>query len=310
MALHPTSGRTGPSGSLTAATVKPTSISSRIPHPRRSARAVCSALPARGRSSGTLSPVRSGMRHAFGNRTAQTSLPLEFPPSGSLFVVFRQPTDQLEAHGRNFPDLDRQAELSGPWTVHFEPRWGGPESVVFETLVDWINRPEPAIKYYSGSAIYKREFELPSAAPNSTGRFFLDLGRLRSFAQVMVNGKERGVLWTPPYRVEITSALHPGTNVLEVRVVNRWPNRMIGDQFLPPEKRFTSSTWSPFTKDSPLVESACSARSRSGARNRARMRLANDQGRIGIWPGIGSLSRNRRAASPTSRRYQSLGRPS
>ena len=41
-----------------------------------------------------------------------------------------------------------------PWTVNFDPKWGGPEKVVFDQLMDWTNRPEPGIKYYSGTAIY------------------------------------------------------------------------------------------------------------------------------------------------------------
>jgi hypothetical protein len=58
-------------------------------------------------------------------------------------------------------------------------------------------------------------------------------------AEVRLNGKKVGIAWTRPYRVEITSAVHAGENNLEIDVVNLWPNRMIGDGLLPPEKRFT-----------------------------------------------------------------------
>ncbi|MGC8640169.1 MAG: glycosylhydrolase-like jelly roll fold domain-containing protein, partial [Isosphaeraceae bacterium] len=202
-------------------------------------------------------PLTGEIRTAssFRQDNGRTILPLELPESGSLFVVFRQPTEQLVARGRNTLDLERRAELAGPWTVNFDPRWAGPESVVFPALVDWTSRPEPGIKYYSGSAVYTREFELPAADGKPSRRLFLDLGRLRSMAQVTLNGKNVGIRWTFPFRVEITSAIKPGTNRLEVRVVNRWPNRMIGDQFLPPDQRFTWSTWNPFQQDSPLVES-------------------------------------------------------
>jgi hypothetical protein len=122
-------------------------------------------------------------------------------------------------------------------------------------LVDWTKRPEASIKYYSGTAIYTTTLTLASPASDSTHRLFLDLGRVKSMAQVKVNGTTVGILWTPPFRAEITAAIRPGRNSLEVRVVNLWPNRMIGDQLLPPEKRFTSSTWNPFQKDSPLLES-------------------------------------------------------
>ncbi len=42
---------------------------------------------------------------------------------------------------------------------------------------------------------------------------------------------------------------------MEIAVANLWPNRLIGDQSLPPEKRLTWTTWNPFKKDSPLLES-------------------------------------------------------
>lgn len=45
-------------------------------------------------------------------------------------------------------------------------------------------------------------------------------------------------MWTQPFRVEITSAVHRGRKHLEVDLVNLWPNRMIGNVLLPPEKRY------------------------------------------------------------------------
>ena len=170
-------------------------------------------------------------------------------------MLFRQPAEKLRSEGRNSPEPHVVQEVNGPWTVHFDPRWGGPGAVNFPALVDWTSRQEAGIKYYSGTATYTTTFTLTSPAPASTQRLFLDLGRVKSLAQVNVNGTDLGIVWTPPFRVEITPALRPGMNSLEVRVVNLWPNRMIGDQLLPPEKRFTSSTWNPFRKDSPLLES-------------------------------------------------------
>jgi len=192
---------------------------------------------------------------AFRQDHGRTTIPLELPANGSLFVLFRQPAEELGSQGRNFPEHLGVKQITGPWTVHFDPRWGGPESAAFPTLVDWTRRPEAGIKYYSGTAIYTTTLTLESPAFDSTQRLFLDLGRVKSMAQVKVNGTDVGILWTPPYRAEITAAIRPGGNTLEVRVVNLWPNRMIGDQFLPPDKRFTSSTWNPFQKDSPLLES-------------------------------------------------------
>ena len=220
------------------------------------ARAIC-RFRLTGKQPELWDPVTGQTRpaEAFRQEKGQTIIPLELPPSASLFVLFRQPADTLRSEGTNFPEHSGIKKLNGPWTVRFDPRWGGPESAAFPILVDWTKRPEAGIKYYSGTAIYTTTLTLASPAPGSGQRLFLDLGRVKSLAQVKVNGTDLGILWTPPFRLELTRAIRPGENQLEVRVVNLWPNRMIGDQFLPPEKRFTSSTWNPFQKDSPLLES-------------------------------------------------------
>ena len=63
------------------------------------------------------------------------------------------------------------------------------------------------------------------------------------------------MVWCAPWRVEITGAVKPKDNQLEIAVANLWPNRLIGDQSLPAAQRLTWTTWNPFTKDSPLLES-------------------------------------------------------
>jgi hypothetical protein len=74
-------------------------------------------------------------------------------------------------------------------------------------------------------------------------------------AEVRLNGKNLGVLWAFPFRVDVTDALKFRDNKLEVDVVNFWPNRIIGDQSLPPEKRFTRTNIRKLTRETPLMES-------------------------------------------------------
>jgi hypothetical protein len=78
---------------------------------------------------------------------------------------------------------------------------------------------------------------------------------VRELAEVRLNGKNLGVVWAPPFRVDITDAVKPTGNTLEVQVVNFWPNRIIGDQLLPREKRFTRTNIRKLTKDTPLMDS-------------------------------------------------------
>lgn len=191
---------------------------------------------------------------AFSQQDGRTTIPLRFEPSGSVFVVFRQPALTEKADGRNFPTYEPVREVPGPWTVTFDPKWGGPaQPVVFEKLSDWAKHPEEGIRHYSGKAVYRTTFELP--AHGNGGRMFLETGRIQGMAEVRVNGKPAGVVWCDPWRIEITGVLRGGRNDLELIVANLWPNRMIGDAALPQDKRFTWSTYQPFPKDQALLES-------------------------------------------------------
>jgi alpha-L-rhamnosidase/Glycosyl hydrolase 2 galactose-binding domain-like/Bacterial alpha-L-rhamnosidase 6 hairpin glycosidase domain len=181
----------------------------------------------------------------------RTTVPLRFEPAQSFFVVFRKPA--VKAAGGNFPSTTTLSELSGAWNVSFDPKWGGPSQVVFENLQDWSKRSEEGIRYYSGTAVYRKSFDAPKAGRGQ--RLYLDLGVVKNLARVRLNGHDLGVVWCAPWRVDITAAVQPKGNQLEIAVANLWPNRLIGDQSLPPEKRFASTTWNPFKQDSALLES-------------------------------------------------------
>jgi hypothetical protein len=83
----------------------------------------------------------------------------------------------------------------------------------------------------------------------------LDLGKVKEIAEVSVNGRPLGILWKAPFQADVTSALRPGANQVEIKITNLWPNRMIGDQQPSVTKRFTFTDYKPYTKDSPLLES-------------------------------------------------------
>lgn len=149
----------------------------------------------------------------------------------------------------------RSEPIAGPWTLHFSPRWGGPETIVFDQLVDWTRRPEEGVKYYSGTATYVKAFELPRGLAAPGRAVFLDLGALKNLAEVTLNGRNLGVLWRPPWRVEVTGALRAGRNELRIAVTNLWANRLIGDTRLPADKRIATTTTNPYNPGSPLQES-------------------------------------------------------
>ena len=186
----------------------------------------------------------------------RTTVPLQFAPFGSWFIVFRKPAAAPgSVKGSNFPALTPAHTLAGPWQVSFDPRWGGPESVEFADLTDWTKRSEDGIRFYSGTATYRQTFDLPESLRSSAGRLVLDLGVVKQLAEVRLNGRGLGVLWAAPFRVDVTDAIRPTGNALEIEVVNFWPNRVIGDQSLPEDKRLTRTNVRKLTKDTPLVES-------------------------------------------------------
>ncbi|MFA7235005.1 MAG: glycosylhydrolase-like jelly roll fold domain-containing protein [Terrimicrobiaceae bacterium] len=189
---------------------------------------------------------------AYRETSEGVSLPLDLPPFGSLFVIFRQPASAHPARGaENSPRFAALRELDGAWTVSFDPRWGGPGEVKFPTLSDWTESSVPGIKYYSGTAVYRREFESPSSWQGKS--LWLDLGKMRELAEIKVNGISCGIIWAPPFRVNIGHAVQPGTNKLEIEVVNFWPNRLIGDAGLPKEQRLTRTNVQAFDYASKAV---------------------------------------------------------
>ncbi|MEI7947992.1 MAG: glycosylhydrolase-like jelly roll fold domain-containing protein, partial [bacterium] len=112
-------------------------------------------------------------------------------------------------------------------------------AVLFEKLEDWTQRPEAAIKHYSGIATYRKTFDWPPSDLRPPTSVFLSLGVVKNVARVRLNGKDLGTIWTAPWQVDISSAVKPGANVLEIEVANLWPNRLIGDATLPKEQRRT-----------------------------------------------------------------------
>lgn len=170
----------------------------------------------------------------------RTAVPLEFAPRQCFFVVFRDAVQAKDPErAANFPGLRSVSELAGPWAVHFEPKWGGPENIVFDRLQDWTTRPEEGIKHYSGIATYRRTFDLPDSALDE--RLYLDLGTVHNMARVRLNGKDVGIVWCAPWRVDITAAAKSKGNIVEISVANLWRNRLIGDAGLPAARQLTTS---------------------------------------------------------------------
>jgi hypothetical protein len=123
-------------------------------------------------------------------------------------------------------------EIDGPWELTFPSNVGAPERVSLDDLISWSEHPDPGVKYFSGTATYIKTIAVPRELLGKDRRICLDLGDVQVMATVRLNGRDLGILWKPPYRVDVTDALKAGENALEIGVTNLWINRMIGDEEL------------------------------------------------------------------------------
>jgi hypothetical protein len=206
----------------------------------------------------------------------RTVVPLSFDPAGSLFVVFAQPTGHepfiteisgpspsddvrlSESGGRIQAAVSRAGEwtlhkssrdtraltvrempellaLEGPWKLRFAERMDHPVELTLHTLSSWAEQQDDAVKYYSGTATYSTDFSLAA----TKHRLLLELGDVHDLVEVEVNGQHLGVLWKPPFTIDITRAARTGNNKLELAVTNTWRNRLIGDYGKPQGERKT-----------------------------------------------------------------------
>lgn len=180
---------------------------------------------------------------SFSNSKGRTEIPIRFSPYGSKFVVF---TDESSIESPrdivNYMDYKPVKTIEGPWRVEFDPKWGGPKQVTFDKLMSWTEHSSPGVKFYSGKAVYRSSFVFEEEVSNER-QFMLDLGEVGDIgiAQVTLNGRDLGVVWTKPFRVDITEELKSGRNLLEVSVINSWRNRLVGDIGKPQSQRYTKT---------------------------------------------------------------------
>ncbi|MBN8826015.1 MULTISPECIES: glycosyl hydrolase [unclassified Spirosoma] len=233
-------------------------------------------------------------------RTESTAIPtVEIAANGKSGLLFWQNGQYVarDTAGRSTPmavaGINPPVEITGSWQVRFPANMGTPEQITLDSLIPLNTHEQQGVKHFSGTATYIKTIQIPAKLlPGSSGRrLFLDLGRVEVLASVSVNGKNLGTYWKRPYRIDITDAVQAGNNTLEISVTNLWPNRLIGDEYLPdPDKftpgggasgfaslssgaivelpawykegkpkpadgRVTFTTWKHYTKESPLLDS-------------------------------------------------------
>jgi hypothetical protein len=159
---------------------------------------------------------------------SRTTVPLTLAPYETVFVVFRKPA---HANARTIPAPKEIAAspVEGPWSVSFNKGPCPPAATNLERLQSWSETPDPQLKYFSGTATYRRALRIPADLASAKSRLWIDLGSVKNLAEVIVNGTSVGIVWKPPFRVDATAALRAGDNRLEIKVTDLWANRLIGD---------------------------------------------------------------------------------
>ena len=191
----------------------------------------------------------------FSDDGLRTSVPISLHPHGSCFIVFTSYSNEKTGDGyrENLPEPVRWKTIDSEWIVEFENNTFGPgDPVKISNLFDWSESDDSMIKYYSGTATYTTRFSMDEIPP---GELILDLGEVGVMAKVSLNGQDLGVAWMAPYRINITGHLTEGDNRLEIEVVNTWRNRLVGDENLSPDERFTIVTVSDVREGEALMPS-------------------------------------------------------
>lgn len=181
---------------------------------------------------------------SFYSTATHTTIPLKLAANESAFIIFRKDGAGSDTTKSNYPEPKQSIAITTPWAVTFDNAMGGPaKPVTFDTLTDWSLNANDSVKYYSGAAYYRNTINIDKI--ESGTNYVIDLGLARDIAKITVNGIEMGGAWTPPYRLDITKALRPGKNQLQIKIVNTWVNRLLGDAKLPADKRKTAALFGP-----------------------------------------------------------------
>jgi hypothetical protein len=136
-------------------------------------------------------------------------------------------------------DLPAAQSINQPWRITFPKDRGAPDEITMNTLIDWTQHTDLGVKYFSGAATYHNQFSLKEIPSGEQKSLILDLGVVKEVAVIRINGKEAGVLWKEPYRIDIAAYVKAGENQIEIKVVNSWNNRIVGDLNSKPEERIT-----------------------------------------------------------------------
>jgi hypothetical protein len=157
-----------------------------------------------------------------------TKVGLHLSPDDAVFVIFKAKATKASV---TLPAREEKTLMTvdGSWNADFQKDRGAPATASFDKLVSFTENTDNGIKYFSGTATYTKTITAPADWFKKDEELWLDLGDVKNLAEAIVNGRSLGIVWKTPFRINITSALKPGENKLEIKVTDLWVNRLIGD---------------------------------------------------------------------------------
>ena len=158
----------------------------------------------------------------------RTQVALDMSEAESVFVVFRKNTSK-KGKSTLIPSYNEITQINSPWEVSFDKHYVPQGQITLDKLIPLNEHADFDVQHFSGTASYHTTFKVEELHK----AMFLDLGDVQVIAEIRLNGEEFTTLWKPPFRVDISDAVHPGENELEVKVTNLWVNRLIGDEHFP-----------------------------------------------------------------------------
>jgi hypothetical protein len=174
---------------------------------------------------------------------------LDLEPGASVFVVFTRSRRSIPSIQKKTYGIDKSTTLNGSWRVTFPEGWGAPAEAQFNRLISWTESDNEGIKYFSGTACYHKTISIQEKDIQNYARIELLLGEVCDVAEVYLNGRSAGILWKPPYRLDITDLARTGDNELKIEIVNQWVNRLTGDMLSDPRDRFCRTNQPYITRD-------------------------------------------------------------
>jgi len=164
--------------------------------------------------------VSTGEIHPMADASVEGNMvrvPLTFGPYEAKVIVLGPLPKSAGAAEPSFASGEKLTELDGDWTLDLNGKQ------LTTPLKSWEELGAPS---FAGPATYRKQFTAPSIPAKK--HVYLEISDAHDYARVLLNGKELGAHAWQPYRWDVTGALKPGLNSLEIEVNAPPPGRPVG----------------------------------------------------------------------------------